>query len=121
MSENKFPDEDIEKLHAAIINAIFKSDEVRPIVQALKDRNKINSGSIFALLFKPQELTNNHLLPAKAKSLSEPEKNRCSVETKGTGQFVDGKELTQNEILFEKFCGDRFDEEKWIAENRIKL
>lgn len=117
MSENKIPEEDFKKLYNAIANAIFNSEEIKPIVQDLKERNKINSMSVFALFIRLNELTANLSLPAKASIQRKEGKNLRDIEK---GQFIDGEMLTKNEIAFEEFCRENFDEEKWLEENKIK-
>ena len=122
MDNGQIPDEDYRKLYGAFVNAIGNSKEIRAIIENLRERNKINSISMFALIVKLEELLDSSSLPAKTNlpAVKKKEKTKCLNET-AEGEYIDGEKLTPNEIAFEEFCRKNFDEEKWLIENRIKF
>tara|TARA_B100000315_G_scaffold28113_1_gene23931 strand:+ start:21168 stop:21536 length:369 start_codon:yes stop_codon:yes gene_type:complete len=122
MDNGQIPEEDYRKLYGAFVNAIGNSKEIRAIIENLRERNKINSISMFALIVKLEELLDSSSLPAKTNlpAVKKKEKTKCLNET-AEGEYIDGEKLTPNEIAFEEFCRKNFDEEKWLIENRIKF
>ena len=122
MDNGHIPEEDYRNLYLAFVNAISNSKEIRAIIEDLKERNKINSISMFALIVKLDELLNNSYLP--------PRTNHPAIQKKESGkhlkeaverEFIDGEKLSPNEAAFEEFCRKNFDEEKWLKENRLKF
>ena len=122
MDNGQIPEEDYRKLYGAFVNAIGNSKEIRAIIENLRERNKINSISMFALIVKLEELLDSSSLPAKTNlpAVKKKEKTKCLNET-AEGEYIDGEKLTPNEIAFEEFCRKNFDEEKWLKENRLKF
>lgn len=124
MNKGHIPDKDFKKLYDAIVNSIVNSDEVQKIIFDLKEKNKINSISIIALIMRLEELLTNSTLPLKAqKTVSVPNKKEevKRLKKSSTGVYIDGTELTKNQIEFEEFCRQNFDEINWLKENRIRF
>lgn len=122
MNKGQVPDKDFKKLYDAVVNSIFNSKDVQRIIQDLKEKEKITSVSIFALIIKLEELLNNAASPKKSHSSSgQAKKEIKNLKSKGTGEFIDGKELSSKEIAFEEFCRKSFDEGEWLKTNKLKI
>ena len=121
MDNGKIPEKDYRKLYSAFVNAISNSEEIREIIEDLKERNKLNSISIFALIVKLEELLNSSSLPEK-ENLPETEKEEERKVKKAVNEeYIDGEKLSLNEKAFETYCRKKFDEQKWLKENRLKF
>ena len=122
MDNGHIPEEDYRNLYLAFVNAISNSKEIRAIIEDLKERNKINSISMFALIVKLDELLNNSYLPPRTNhpAIQKKESGKHLKEAVGR-EFIDGEKLSPNEATFEEFCRKNFDEEKWLKENRLKF
>lgn len=122
MDNGQIPEEDYRKLYSAFVNAIGNSKEIRTIIENLREKNKINSISMFALIVKLEELLDSSSVPAKTNlsAIKKKERTKCLNEA-AEGEYIDGEKLSPNEIAFEEFCRKNFDEEKWLKENRIKF
>ena len=121
MDNGQIPEEDYRKLYGAFVNAIGNSKEIRAIIENLREKNKINSLSMFALIVKLEELSGSSSVPAKTNlsAIKKKERTKCLNEA-AEGEYIDGEKLSPNEIAFEEFCRKNFDEAKWLKENRIK-
>ncbi len=53
------------------------------------------------------------------KNRKDKEKNPAPLSK--NGDFIDGKPLSLNEVLFENFCQGKFNEEAWKKKARIRL
>lgn len=122
MDNNNIPEEDYKKLYIAFINAISSSEEIKAIVEDLKKREQINSVSMFALIIKLEELLKGSALSAKT-NLPLKQRSEAGKYLKAAleGEYIDGEKLSPNEIAFEEFCRNDFDEDKWLKENRLKF
>tara|TARA_Y100000294_G_C8452328_1_gene295187 strand:- start:11 stop:379 length:369 start_codon:yes stop_codon:yes gene_type:complete len=122
MDNGQIPEEDYRKLYDAFVHAIGSSTEIRSIIENLRERNKINSISMFALIVKLEELLGASSLPAKTNHsvIKKKETTKCVNEAL-EGEYIDGEKLSPSEIAFEEFCRKNFDEAKWMKENKIKF
>ncbi|GJL79882.1 MAG: hypothetical protein NPINA01_28710 [Nitrospinaceae bacterium] len=121
-------DKAYEKLNKAIMNAIVSSEDVRAVLADFKEKDMINNLSVLNLILSLEELSDlvftdddsfslepmsDEFAPQEAKK---PEKNQAPNPFK-----VDGRNLTPNEILFERYFQGKFDAEKWMKKIGIKL
>ncbi|MBC8284164.1 MAG: hypothetical protein H8E32_10140 [Nitrospinae bacterium] len=53
----------------------------------------------------------------KSKKKSEPENSRSLNPV----QWVDGKRLSENELLFEEYLSQEFDEEQWLKQTKVRF
>ena len=134
MGSDELFEKEYENLNDAILKAIVSSTEVKKILITLKERGEINDIAVLNLFLSLEELyemisekDNNNDCVYK----SEPEKSNAlknkedAVKKVGSGSknknFIDGKPLTLNEVLFENFCQGIFNEETWKKNARIRL
>ena len=57
----------------------------------------------------------------KKSSDNRPGKTDAAKQTQDPGQIIDGKELTENEILFQKHLERNFDESYWLKKAGIRF
>ncbi len=134
MSSDELFEKEYENLNDAILQAILSSTEVQEILIKLKKQIETNDIAVLNLFLSLDELhemisekNNNDSCvyksePAELNILKHEEdttKQVCSHRQ--NENFIDGKPLTLNEILFENFCQGKFNEETWKKKARISL
>lgn len=130
------PGPQYEQLSQAIIQAILSSKEVQDLVSDLLERGALNADDIVAvaLRFPPHgglearvELIRKSSAERTDGSAGEEAaevEDEAPASRTGTGREPAGewrKQLTPNEIAFEKYLQDRFDEEAWMRRVRIRF
>tara|TARA_B100001123_G_C14927943_1_gene874487 strand:- start:272 stop:676 length:405 start_codon:yes stop_codon:yes gene_type:complete len=134
MGSDELFEKEYESLNDAILKAIVSSTEVQNILITLKEREEINDIAVLNLFLSLDELyemisEKDNKNPCGYKS--EPAESD-TLKQKGDGvkkvsshskheNFIDGKPLTSNEMLFENFCQRKFNEEAWKKKARIRL
>ena len=121
-------DKAYEKLNKAIMNAIVSSEDVRTVLADFKEKDMINNLSVLNLILSLEELS-DLVFTDDASSSFEPQSAEFApkaaekpAEIKAPNPFkVDGRNLTPNEILFERFFQGKFDADKWLKKVGIKL
>jgi hypothetical protein len=120
-------DKAYEKLNKAIMNAIVSSEDVRTVLADFKEKDMINNLSVLNLILSLEELSDlvfsEDDSPNYETTLDEsaPQKSEKSTEIQAPNPFkVDGRNLTPNEILFERFFQGKFDADKWLKKVGIK-
>lgn len=122
MSHSSGQDGDYEKLSKAITEAVLSSQKVKKIVAEIQQRDDICPQSFMVLVLKLQSLTEG--LDVEVEQGSEKPKKKTRRSRKKTAeeaQFIDGEQLSQNEIRFEEFLSERFDQEEWLRKNGLIL
>jgi hypothetical protein len=129
-----FFEKDYENLNDAILKAIVSSKEIQKILVKLKEKEEIDNMAVLNLFLSLDELCemiseknkksiSYNLEPMESKQYAD--KNTETEEKKSSpvknGNFIDGKTLTLNETLFEKFYQGKFNEEAWAKKARIRL
>jgi hypothetical protein len=110
-----------EALRDAIFRAASKSQDVRNLMQVIREHHL--QDNLFAYL-ETIEIRNlmDHVLsepkaPSPAQAAPLEQMTRVIVPT--TGQYIDGRRLTLPEILFEEYCRARFNENTWLRHNKM--
>lgn len=121
-------DKAYEKLNKAIMNAIVSSEDVRTVLADFKEKDMINNLSVLNLILSLEELSDLVFTDDDSSSFEPqseefaPKATEKPAEIKTPNPFkVDGRNLTPNEILFERFFQGKFDADKWLKKARIKL
>ncbi len=118
-------DKEYEKLNEAIMKAIITSDEIKDLLQDYQSKDLIQHMAVLNLVLSLEELSEVILSNCETYDLECVDDNETSqptpVKSKDTGKkyFVDGKNLSQNEILFERFCQGKFDEQAWLKKIKV--
>ena len=138
MDSDELFEKEYENLNDAILQAIVSSTEVQEILIKLKKENESNDIAVLNLFLSLDELhemiseknnekNNNDSCayksePAELNILKHEEDATKQVCLHGKNEnFIDGKPLTLNEMLFENFCQGKFNEETWKKKARIRL
>ena len=121
-------DEAYEHLNKAIMKAIVSSDDVKKVLSGFKEKDMINHLSVLNLILSLEELSDMVFSDESSddyelvKEDFSTEKTESSPEIESDNPFkVDGKNLTPNEILFEKFFQKKFDSDGWLKKAKLKL
>jgi hypothetical protein len=125
MSENERPEDDMEMLSKAIVDAIIKSKEVREAIRKLSDTDESYSKSFMVLMLRVQNLVESIGvdLSKATDPASEDEFNPGPVKPSATRKkknravfknLVDGKVETPSELAFREFLAKRFDQDEWL-------
>ena len=134
MGSDELFEKEYENLNDAILQAIVSSTEVQEILIKLKKQEETNDIAVLNLFLSLDELhemiseKNNNdsciykSAPAELNTIKHAEDATKQVCSNGKKEnFIDGKPLTINEILFENFCQGKFNEETWKKKARIRL
>ena len=134
MGSDDLFEKEYENLNDAILKAIVSSTEVQKILITLKKRKEINDIAVLNLFLSLDELyemiseTDNKNScvyksePTESNILKHKEDLVKKVDSHNKNEnFIDGKPLTLNEVLFENFCQGKFNEETWKKKARIRL
>ena len=118
-------DKEYEKLNEAIMKAIITSDEIKGLLQEYQSKDMIKHMAVLNLVLSLEELSEVILNNCENYDLECIDDKEPKQETQNktketiTKYFVDGKHLSQNEILFERFCQGKFDENAWLKKIKV--
>ena len=135
-----FEDKEFDQLNEAVLKAIISSKDVEKVLRDFKSKNLINEMAVVNLVLSLEDLSSlifsesaeksNHALDTL--NQKQPLKND-KTENKTVGSkknqvscslnsydLVDGKNLSRNEILFEQYYQERFNEKQWLQQSKIK-
>jgi hypothetical protein len=138
---DRFEDKEFDQLNEAVLKAILSSKDVEKVLRDFKSKDLINEMAVVNLILSLEDLSSLIFSESAEKSnhaidtfnQKQPLKND-KIENKTVGSkknqvscslnsydLVDGKNLSQNEILFEKYYQERFNEKQWLQQSKIKL
>lgn len=125
----------VEFLWVEINRAIIGSPEVKSCIKILKDLDLLEHVEDYNLVLDVQALIKlikkddkKGIMPSsedikvKKKSLDiRSKKADAAKQTQDPTQTIDGKELTENEVLFQKHLERNFDESHWLRKAGIRF
>ena len=127
----------VEFLWVEINRAIINSMEVKSCIKILKDLELLDHIEDYNLVLDVKALidliqkkdekggsipSSKDMTEPKPSSNDEPEKSQDDNQpAKQTQHKIDGKTLTQNEILFQKHLERNFDESQWLKKAGIRF
>ena len=132
MDSDELFEKGYETLNDAILKAIVSSIEVQELLIKIKKQKETNDIEVLNLFLSLDELCEIILEngnknscdykkePSKSSAFEYEEDKKIPAFDKNKN-FIDGKSLTLNEILFENFCQEKFNEEAWKNKARIRL
>ena len=140
-SFDAFDDKEFEQLNDAILKAIISSKDVEKVLQDFKSKELINEMAVVNLILSLEELSGLMLIDPKNKQThmlgsskkKQPIKqgqleNQVHGDSKKKNEsessnhyLIDGKILSRNEVLFERYCQGRFNEKQWLKQAKIKV
>ena len=136
-----FEDKEFDQLNEAVLKAILSSKDVEKVLRDFKSKDLINEMAVVNLILSLEDLSSlifsesaeksnhaldalNHKQPLKNDKTEnktiDSKKNQVSCSL-NSYDLVDGKNLSRNEILFEKYYQERFNEKQWLQQSKIKL
>ena len=133
MDSDAFLDQEYENLNDAILQAILLSKDVQDILVRFKKQGQMNDKAVLNLFLSLEELyqmiDENSTTPSPYKM--EPETSTPSAESSMSKKemksslkeeiIIDGNLLTSNEVLFEKYYQENFDETDWMKKYRVRF
>ena len=129
-SSDEFKDNEFEQLNDAILKAIVSSNDVEKVLMDFKSKDLINEMGVVNLILSLEELSELMIskLPEKTIPTMQSSKENQTNEkvsskhepVASTQDLIDGRALSRNEILFEKYYQGRFDENRWLKRAKIK-
>ena len=132
MDSDELFEKDYETFNDAILQAIVSSLEVKELLIKFKKQKETNDIEVLNLFLSLDELyemifengnknsCDYKKEPMKSSTFEYEEDKKIPSFDKNKN-FIDGKSLTLNEILFENFCQEKFNEEAWKNKARIRL
>ena len=127
MKSDDFLDQEYENLNNAILRAIVASEDVQAILSWFKKQNYMDENAVLNLFLSIKELhqMTNDKPSEPVLYKMEPRSTEKSVRNEeipylGTETIIDGKMLTSNEVLFEKFYQESFNEFNWMKKARVR-
>tara|TARA_B100000686_G_C16705395_1_gene925920 strand:+ start:968 stop:1336 length:369 start_codon:yes stop_codon:yes gene_type:complete len=122
MSETNNPEEDFERLSKAITEAVMGSAKVKKIIEEISKKTSICPQSFIVLVLKMEVLADALGLDVEGASMGRRKSKRSKKNScKNKSQQIDGKPLTPNELAFEEYVNQRFDNEEWLRKNGLIL
>ena len=120
MSETDRPEENFEKLSKAITEAVMSSAKVKKVVEEISKKTSICPQSFMVLVLKMEVLADALELDVEEASVEhkKPKRGRKKSGKKQT-QSIDGKPLTPNELAFEEYVNQLFDDDEWLRKNGL--
>jgi len=121
-------DKAYEQLNEAIMKAIVSSKDVKTVLNGFKDKDMINNLAVLNLILSLEELSDlvfskdGSCKFEKTDTAPATESQETPAEQPSQSPYlIDGKSLTPNEVLFERFFQGKFDEADWLRKFKIRL
>lgn len=125
----------VEFLWVEINRAIIGSAEVKSCIKILKDLDLLDHVEDYNLVLDVQALikliqnddkkkgmpSDQEINEKKQPSDIRPEKADSAEPPKDSVQTIDGKQLSENEVLFQKHLERNFDESNWLKKAGIRF
>jgi len=119
--EKNLPDKEFEKLSKAITEAILNSKDVKKIIAEIREKDLFAPNSLMVMVLKLESLSAikdclNDAMEEDLENFIEPPNKK---KEKTRRQYIDGKELDDQEIAFQDFLAKKFNQKKWLKKNRL--
>jgi hypothetical protein len=125
----------IEFLWVEINRAIINSQEVKSCIKILQDLDLLDHVEDYNLVLDVKALieliqkdkkkggmpSSEEIKYKKQPSEVPPQKADPAKKDREPAQLIDGKELTENEVLFQKHLERNFDESNWLKKAGIRF
>ncbi|MBI5183633.1 MAG: hypothetical protein HY999_04655 [Nitrospinae bacterium] len=106
----------LERLSRVITEAIIRSEEVKKILSEIKNQDIIYPESFMILVIRMESLV--EIIEEIHNNLG-VKKKRTRKDNPPIPQYIDGKKLTDKEIVFEEYYTERFNEDEWLKNNGL--
>ena len=135
-----FQDNEFDLLNESILKAIVASPDVENVLRHFKSNDLINEMAVVNLILSLEELSNlmfpettntptqvvdsstkNSLINKQKMGNQLTDNTQSKTSHKSNNHYlVDGKLLSRNEILFERYYQGMFNEKQWLKRAKIK-
>lgn len=105
--------EDYQELSQAITEALLNSEEVQSALVKLQRKRKVKAKGLLILALSLEDLKTAYG-PTSRKKVR-------PIMARIQDQFIDGRRLSAKEIAFHEFLVEKFNERKWLRQNRLSL
>ena len=121
MSESDGPERNFEKLSKAITEAVMTSPKVKKMVAEIQKNDEICPKSFMVLVLKMEVLTDSVELEVEEETTEDQSAPKKCIIKKSSKkpQFIDGQQLSKQEIEFQEFSNKKFDTEEWLKKNGL--
>lgn len=104
----------LERLSYVIANAIVKSEDVKKILSELREKEVICKEGLMVLMIRMKALTD------ATEELKEVKKELLKKQKLANIQ-IDGKILTMEEIAFQEYCAEQFNDIEWLKNIKVNF
>lgn len=114
-----------EALKNAIFEAVRESYNVKSLVRIIQDHHMLEELFDYLGVIETRSLMES--VVAEEPPENQTPKEDAVVERSigevlpDKNQYIDGRKLSLNEILFQEYYLNRFDESTWLRRNKIRL
>lgn len=121
-------DNELKKLADAVIETLKSNKKVLSLMAELRDKNVVDSATLLSLHFKINELLEISCATMSEEELeaqgvyerqSAPKQKKAKSEEQEPRETIDGRDLSENEIAFQEWVSERFDEENWLKKTKL--
>ena len=134
-------EKELQELSHAIVEALTHNGDVMTLLADLKEREVIDSSTLLGLALKISDLLELSGMAFTQEDIAEEpqamiEKKVAENDTSGEAKtekflgdiggeikdeeaIIDGRELTENEVTFQEWSNDHFDEKEWLKNRRL--
>jgi len=129
MDKNKRSLSEIYYLSNLILNKILKDKKIRGKLYTLVKDGSITKDSV--LLFSAGERVIKELLgeivtpdkkgPCNLSIVNKDARKMKKTSKKHPKEQIDGRELTENEVSFQEWTIEQFNEKEWLKKNHLKF
>lgn len=120
---------DAEKLSEAVAEALKNNEKVMSLIAGLKERGAVDSETLLSLYLKIGDLLEVSLTTVSREELERSKSAKRARQPKEAArpqppddeahETIDGRNLSRNEIAFQEWTAERFNEENWLKKRRL--
>ncbi len=110
----------VEHLWAEINKAIVSSSQVKIALMNIKELGFIEDVSEYNLVLDVNKLIDLMAMGREGPAGAAPRGNVQDAAPEDR-QYIDGKPMTPNQVRFEEYARDRFDEGEWMKKSGIRF
>lgn len=110
----------VEHLWAEINKAIVHSSRVKIALMNIKELGFLDEVSEYNLVLDVDKLVDMMAMGREGQAGPVPRENIQNAPPEEK-QYIDGQPMTPNQVLFEEYARERFDERKWMKKTGIRF
>ncbi|MGK7346196.1 MAG: hypothetical protein ACNS63_10365 [Candidatus Nitrospinota bacterium M3_3B_026] len=119
---------EIKKLSEAVAEALKNNEKVMSLIAELKERGVVDSETLLSLYLKIGDLLEVSLTTVSREELEKLKTGKQAAPKKAEPprepdddihETIDGRDLSRNEIAFQEWTAERFNEGNWLKKRRL--